>query len=131
MSIKLNTNILSKKITEILNEETINKIAKDCNFIIRERKLSGFEFLDMLLFTHFNHKELSLNDLSVQLKSRFGIIIKKQSIDDRFTKAAVRFFKTVLEGGSLLFQYTFIRGALKNYKFKVFEITKAEFTICK
>ncbi len=34
MSIKLNTNILSKKITEILNEETINKIAKDCNFII-------------------------------------------------------------------------------------------------
>ncbi len=68
MSIKLNTNILSKKITEILNEETINKIAKDCNFIIRERKLSGFEFLDMLLFTHFNHKELSLNDLSVQLK---------------------------------------------------------------
>jgi len=97
INIKLNSNILSEKITEILNKENINKIAKDCNFVIRERKLGGFEFLDMLLFTHFNHKELSLNDLSVQLKSRFGIIIKKQSIDERFTYAAVTFFKTVLE----------------------------------
>lgn len=97
INFKLNANKLSKKITEIINEDNINIIAKDNGFFIREVKLDGFKFLDMLLFTHFNHKELSLNDLSIQLKIRYGITIRKQSIDERFTETAVKFLKTVLE----------------------------------
>jgi hypothetical protein len=88
---------LSNEITKILNEEKINETAKKCGFVIRESKLTGFRFLDMLLFTHFNHKELSLNDLSVQLKARYGISIKKQSVNERFTQTAVSFFKIILE----------------------------------
>ena len=94
---KFNANQLSNKITEILNEEYINNIAKECGLIIREGKIDGYKFLDMLLFTHFNHKELSLNDLSLQLELRYNISITKQAIDERFTEVAVKFFKTVLE----------------------------------
>lgn len=96
-NLKFNVNKLSSKIIEILNEENINKTAKECGFTIREGKIDGFMFLDMLLFTHFNHKELSLNDLAIQLNSRYGISITKQGINERFTEAAVIFFKIVLE----------------------------------
>lgn len=54
-------------------------------------------FLDMLLFTHFNHKKLSLNQLAIELNLRYGITISKQAIDDRFTQAAVDFIKSILE----------------------------------
>ena len=97
INLNFNSNQLSNKITEILNEEYINKTAKECGFIIREGKIDGYKFLDMLLFTHFNHKELSLSDLALQLELRYNIRITKQAIDERFTDAAVKFFKTVLE----------------------------------
>ena len=88
---------LSKEITNFLDEENINKIARETGFVQRERKLNGFKFLDMLLFTHFNHNELSLNDLSAQLAERYNIEIAAQSIDERFTNAAVIFLKAVLK----------------------------------
>ena len=86
------TEKLSKEITNVLDEENINKIAKETGFVQRERKLNGVNFLDMLLFTHFNHNELSLNDLSAQLAERYNIEITAQSIDERFTHSAVIFF---------------------------------------
>ncbi len=88
---------LSFEITRLLNEENIDLIARETGFVQRKRKLSGFEFLDMLLFTQFNHKELSLNDLSIQLLLRYGVEISSQSIDERFTDLAVIFFKTILK----------------------------------
>ncbi len=51
----------------------------------------------MLLFTHFNHQKLSLNQLAIELNLRYGISISKQAIDDRFTQAAVDFIKGILE----------------------------------
>lgn len=94
---KLKVDNLSNEITNIMNEEKINQLAKATGFVKREIKLDGFKFLDMLLFTHFNYKELSLNDLSAQLKLRYNISIRKQSLDERFTESTVIFFKTVLE----------------------------------
>ena len=88
---------LSSEITTFLDEENINKIAKKTGFVKRERKLNGFIFLDMLLFTHFNNNELSLNDLSAQISDRYNIRISSQAIDERFTDAAVDFFKLILE----------------------------------
>jgi len=96
-NLKISTKQLSNKITEILNEDYINKIARENGFIIRKGKIDGFKFLDMLLFTHFNHKELSLNDLAIQLEQRYKISITKQGLDERFTEAAVNFFKIILE----------------------------------
>lgn len=95
---KLNAQKLSADITKLLNEESINRLARETGFICRNsEKIDGFKFLDMLLFTHFNHKELSLNDLSIQLGKRYSIQISKQSIDERFTNRAVAFFKSILE----------------------------------
>ena len=96
--LSVNSEKLSREIRNLLSEESINELAKETRFIVREGgKLDGFKFLDVLLYTHFNHKKLSLNDLSVQLFKRYGIIISKQSVDERFTNKAVEFFKKVLE----------------------------------
>ncbi len=94
---KFNAKKLSTEITKVLDNERINRLAVEANFIIRKGKIDGFKFLDVLLFTYFNHKELSLNDLSVEILKRYDIIISKQSIDERFTDKAVIFFKSVLE----------------------------------
>jgi len=96
-NLKFNTNLLSRKITDVFNEENINRIAIESGFIIRKGKIDGFIFLDMLLFTYFNHKELSLNDLSSQLDERYSISITKQGIDERFKNTTIKFFTTVLE----------------------------------
>lgn len=95
---KLNAQMLSVEITKIINEDRINCFAKETGFTCREGgKLNGYKFLDMLLFTHFNFKKLSLNDLSVQLAKRYGITIRKQSIDERFNENAVKFLKSIME----------------------------------
>jgi len=93
-----NAEQLSTEITKLLSANYINQVAKDKGFTIRDSgKLDGFMFLDMMVYTHFNHKLLSLNDLSVQLHKRYGIGISKQSIDKRFNSMAVDFFTKVLE----------------------------------
>jgi len=89
---------LSDKITNLLTEQKIESIAKEIGFIKHDSvKLNGWKFLDMLLFTHFNHERLSLNDLALQLHQRYGIVISKQGINNRFTHVAVRFFRAILE----------------------------------
>ncbi len=95
---ELNVNDLGLEITDVLDVEYINSVAKECGFIQREGgKLDGFMFLDIILFTHFNHKELSLNDMSIHLCERYGIEITKQSIDERFNGLAIKFFTKILE----------------------------------
>ncbi|MBI9039125.1 MAG: hypothetical protein JEY97_13405, partial [Bacteroidales bacterium] len=81
----------------MITEAEIEKLAKSLGFVQRTSKLSGWKFLDILLFTHFNHEELSLNELAIQLKLRYQINISKQAIDKRFTQAAVEYIKSILE----------------------------------
>ncbi len=97
IDIKIVVQNLSTEITQLLDRNYINSIAKETGFVLREGKVDGFMFLDMLIFTHFNHKELSLNDMSVQIKKRFDIDVSRQSIDERFTNRAIEFFRIVLE----------------------------------
>ncbi len=94
---KIDVQNLSTEITQLLDKNYINSIAEETGFVLREGKIDGFMFLDMLIFTHFNHKELSLNDMSVQIKKRFDIDVSRQSIDERFTSKATEFFRIVLE----------------------------------
>lgn len=88
---------LSCEITKLLSETDVEKEAKKLGFIKRKGKLSAWKFLDMLMFTHFNHEELSLNELATQLKLRYHIEISKQGVDNRFTGAAVEFIKTIMQ----------------------------------
>ena len=92
------TKNLSEEITNLLTEENINAIAREIGFVKRDsHKLDGFKFLDMLLFTEFNNKELSLNSMAIQLQDRYGIMISKQAVDLRFNDLSVKFFKVLLE----------------------------------
>ena len=92
------TKNLSEEITNLLSEENINAIAREIGFVKRDsNKFDGFKFMDMLLFTEFNHKELSLNSMALQLQDRYGIILSKQAVDWRFSDLSVKFFKVLLE----------------------------------
>lgn len=51
----------------------------------------------MLMFTQFNHKQLTLSELSSQLSKRHDVEISKQGVDNRFNQSASEFIKAVLE----------------------------------
>ena len=53
--------------------------------------------MDLIVFNHENLKEQSLNDLSIVLKEKHDIDIRKQSLHDRFNQFAVLFLKEVVE----------------------------------
>lgn len=98
VNFKNETKNLSTEITNFLTEENINDIAREIGFVVRDcNKFDGFKFLDMLLFTDFNHKELTLNSMALQLQDRYGIIISKQAVDLRFSELSVKFLKLLLE----------------------------------
>ncbi len=96
--LKKHSKNLSVEITNLLNEESINQIAKEIGFVKKDvGKFDGFKFLDLLLFTEFNHKELSLNSMASLFQERYGIILSKQAVDWRFNELSVKFFKVILE----------------------------------
>ena len=62
----------------------------------RKSKLSAFEFLNILMFTHHQGKSLSLLDLIGDLYEEFSIRLTKQSLQERFNDGAVKFMRSVL-----------------------------------
>ncbi len=66
-------------------------------FICRNKKLSAFHLLIIILNSNSDLSELSLNDLSSQCYSDFAIDITKQGLDKKFNSLAISFFKKVLE----------------------------------
>ncbi len=98
INFKKQTEKLSSEITNLLSEESINEIAKEIGFVKRDSgKFDGFKFLDLLLFTEFNHKKLSLNSMASSFQERYGIMMSKQAVDLRFSDLSTEFFKAVLE----------------------------------
>jgi hypothetical protein len=59
--------------------------------------MGGAVFLDLIVFNHENLKDWSLNDLSIVLKEKHDIAIRKQSLHDRFNQSAVLFLKEAIE----------------------------------
>ena len=88
---------LSNKILDFFAEEELEQIAQESGFISKESKLSGYQFLDALLFSKTNFEQLSLNDLSGQLQDKHNLTISKQGIDKRFSKKSVAFFKMLIQ----------------------------------
>ena len=95
-NLKLKVQNLSTEISKLLDPQSINSFARETGFVLRDSKMDGYMLLDILIFTHFNHKELSVNELSNQIMKRFKIKITKQAIDKRFTDKAVKFLRLVL-----------------------------------
>lgn len=88
---------LDVAISPFFSKEEIEELAKETGFVQRESKIGGAVFLDLIVFNHENLKEQSLNDLSIVLKEKHDIDIRKQSLHDRFNQFAVLFLKEVVE----------------------------------
>lgn len=63
----------------------------------RTRKITAYDLIESVLFSKFETDKLSLNDHSMYLLVHKGIIVKKQSIDERFNSKAVNFTKKLIE----------------------------------
>lgn len=76
----------------------LETLGRKSGFIQRSSKLSACQFLNMLMFTHHQGKELTLLDLTGDLYQQFGVSLTKQSLQERFNERAVQFMQSVLSG---------------------------------
>jgi hypothetical protein len=75
----------------------LNQLARETRFVKREGKINGGVFFDLIVFHSESLKSQSLNDLSIRLKDKHDIEIKKQSLHERFNFHALLFLKRALE----------------------------------
>ena len=90
---------LSKSLYTYLGEDHISRIAKESGFEKRknkEEKITGSNFLRVLLFQHESSEVVSLSDISVSFFNAYGKKLSKQGVDHRFNEASVCFFKALL-----------------------------------
>lgn len=81
-----------KKLISLINKDKIDKIASKTGFVSRQRKLTGFVFMLVLVFEIRKVNQESLNNMTIKLE-REGVFISKQGIDHRFNDSAVEFMK--------------------------------------
>lgn len=81
-----------KRIISLFNKNKIEEIARNTGFVSRQRKLTGFTFMLLMIFEIRKTNMESLNELSIKLESE-GVLISKQGIDNRFNESAVEFMK--------------------------------------
>lgn len=81
-----------KRIISLFNKNEIEEIARNTGFVSRQRKLTGFTFMLLMIFEIRKTSIESLNELSIKLESE-GVLISKQGIDNRFNESAVEFMK--------------------------------------
>jgi len=79
----------------VLKEEA-NRLAKETEFIKRQRKFSGASFAQTLVFGWMANPESSLEELQ-QAAAAAGVDVTAQAIDQRFTKEAATFMIELLE----------------------------------
>ena len=78
-------------------KEQISQIALKTNFVKRKSKLKAWMFLETLLFSKFNQKKLSLNEIANDFLCNYGLEITKQGVRERFNKESVAFLKWCCE----------------------------------
>lgn len=83
-----------KNLTNLLNRDRIEEIARKTGFITRQRKLSGYSFLLLLILEIRTSKLASLNNLTIDLE-KDGILMSKQALHQRFDDSSVEFVKSL------------------------------------
>lgn len=86
---------LQQSITSVFDPEKLHELARKNGFLRRQSKLKPEEFIDTLLFSGFDHSQLSLqeccNDLAQQGKQ-----LSKVALHKRFNSRSLDFLKSVL-----------------------------------
>lgn len=80
---------------DVFSKESIEQESRESGFVKRKSPLTGQLFLDQIVF-HPQRNEMSLNDHCIELESKRGIEIRKQSLNERFNDSAVCFIKSLL-----------------------------------
>jgi hypothetical protein len=75
----------------------VNKLAAECGYMKRSRKVTAYDLLESVLFSKFETDKLSLNDHCSYLFCHKGIHVRKQSVDERFNETSIVFIKKLLE----------------------------------
>lgn len=86
-----------RKVSDAFSAQELEAIAQDTEFKVRRSKLTPKMFIDTVLFKEMSNVSVSLEDHCIELKQRYGIGIKKQSLDERFNASAVRFIRALLD----------------------------------
>ena len=79
-----------------MGSEEVRHIAKETGFFQRTSKLTPEVFFDLVFYACFLSENSSLEYLVSYLDSQYGIDIRKQSLDERFSDKSVNFVKSVL-----------------------------------
>lgn len=81
----------------LFSEEETDKIARVSKFVKRSTsRLSGRMFLMMNVLRTDSHLYHSLKDQCSYLEETFGVVMQKQSLDERYSPQAVSFMRTCL-----------------------------------
>jgi hypothetical protein len=86
---------IANAMQDVLTEKA-DIIAKETQVVQRQRKVSGSNFIQTLVFGWLDNPEASLEEL-VQTASDVGLDISAQGLDKRFDQKASDFMKKVLE----------------------------------
>ena len=86
----------AEKVRTVLSRPRLHELSVSLGFCQRASKLRPKIFFDMLLHTVSETESGSLSYMVSLLKSEFGIVVKKQSLNERFNEKCVVFVKAVL-----------------------------------
>jgi cytochrome P450 len=78
---------------------TAETVARDAQFIKRQRKLTGPAFVQGLVFGWLAHPDATYDQLA-QAVARAGAVMSPQALEQRFTEAAVQVLAAVLDAAS-------------------------------
>jgi uncharacterized protein YfkK (UPF0435 family) len=88
---------LDEVISPFFTQDELELLAKESGFVKRTGKITGSIFLELIIFNSEQLKSQSLNDLAITLQEIYQIVMKKQSLNERFNEYAVTFVKMALE----------------------------------
>ena len=81
---------------QVVLSETANAIARKTGFIKRQRKLSGSDFVQTLVFGWLDNPDSTIEELT-QTAAALDVSITPQGLDKRFTPDAANFLQGILE----------------------------------
>lgn len=87
-----------EKLSKVLSETEIRRLAKEAGFVKRaSKKVDALKFVKMLLFDQLQYDQPSLQQHAFELLTDKDVKISKQAIDKRFKTAAVTFIQKLFE----------------------------------
>jgi hypothetical protein len=82
------------RLASLFDEKSLEHLARQSRFIERNSsRLSGWMFLQLHLLMESSGREFSLSQLCEELLERPGVVMSKQSLDERFNTFAVSFLR--------------------------------------